>query len=54
MLVNENNESVAIRSVLYPRGVWMICAGENHISIVPDRFLYLPGQAKIHMYSCDV
>lgn len=28
-------------------------AGKNHISITPDRFLHLPGQAEIHMYTCD-
>mgnify|MGYP001578837545 CR=1 FL=1 len=28
------------------------CAGENHISIPPDRFLHLHGQAEIHMYIC--
>lgn len=28
------------------------CAGENHISIAPDRFLHLHGQAQIHMYIC--
>jgi len=26
-------------------------AGNSHISIVPDRFLRLAGQAEIHMYS---
>lgn len=30
------------------------CAGENHISIAPDRFLHLHGQAEIHMYICDM
>ncbi len=29
-------------------------AGENHISIAPDRFLHLPGQAELHMYSYGV
>jgi hypothetical protein len=32
----------------------LMCAGENHISIVPDCFLQLPGQAEIHMYSYGV
>jgi hypothetical protein len=27
-------------------------AGENHISIAPDRFQHLHGQAEIHMYIC--
>lgn len=31
-----------------------MCAGENHISIAPDRFLQLPGQAEIHMYTYGV
>ncbi len=31
-----------------------MCAGENHISIAPDNFLHLPGQAEIHMYSHGV
>ncbi len=26
-----------------------MCAGENHISIAPDRFLELVGQAEVHM-----
>lgn len=29
-------------------------ASENHISIAPERFLHLPGQAEIHMYSYGV
>ena len=39
-------------------GLYAICvgmlrgAGENHISIPPDRFLHLHGQAEIHMYIC--
>ncbi len=28
--------------------------GENHISIVTDRFLRLAGQAEIHMYSLEL
>jgi len=39
--------------VVWCGGVLM-CAGENHISILPERFPHLPGQAKIHMYSCDI
>lgn len=31
-----------------------MCPGKNHISIVPDRFLKLPGQAEVHMYSYGV
>lgn len=44
-------ESVTRRSVRCLRG-FAGCAGENHISIPPDRFLHIHGQEEIHMYIC--
>lgn len=49
MVVNEkrvSDDAVCTRSAQD----MLRCAGENHISIAPDRFLHLHGQAEIHMY----
>ena len=51
MVVNEkrvSDDAVCARSA---QGMLRF-AGENHISIAPDRFLHLHGQAEIHMYIC--
>lgn len=50
MLANEKNESAT-----NALSAWILMrAGENHIGIAPDRFLHFPGQAELHMYSCDL
>ena len=46
------NKSVTMRFARDLRRVMLRCAGENHISTAPDRFLHLHGQAEIHMYIC--
>jgi len=53
MLANEKRVSDETVRTLSARGM-LRCAGENHISIAPNRFLHLPGQAEIHMYICYV
>ena len=49
MLANEKRLRGDTVCTLFSRGM-LRYAGENHISIAPDRFLHLHGQAEIHMY----
>jgi|CXWL01.1.fsa_nt_gi hypothetical protein len=42
-----SDDAVCTRSA----GAMVRCAGDNHISIPPDRFSHVHGQAEIHMYS---
>jgi len=51
MSAHEKRVSDQTVCTLSVRGM-LRCAGENHISIAPDLFLDLHGQAEIHMYSC--
>ncbi len=51
MVANEKRVSDDVVCTPSAQGM-LTCAGENHISIVPDRFLHLHGQAEIHMYIC--